>query len=867
MDSPAVQHATSAAPSDPLRAPRPPSHRLPPSPPSTDSSHKHTPEDSSATHTTSGPTSSCSSSSPSSSSSSDTAIVSPSMPYARKSSSPSTSVGALSPLAPLPNEVFLLIVQQLTQVERTRLCLVSRSWATFLHNEPRLWPKLRIKLGDDDFGVAHFETWLRRASVSHTRHGGGLQQLTIVLSGQRTRLACYPLDRNLSDLEYVQRLQTIVDMVRHACLMRVPLPDGKTRLCSSLRHLKFISEPSTSVTVMLAHTLVQFARDPLLGDLDLLDMYFGTPLLPASWKALWSWPTVTTVSLRCGREMEGEHQLDFSSNWCLQPPGGPLSSHLYALEHISMRGIVIVPFDSTPMVMPTLTTIVLVDVDLKGMSIYAVVKAARHTLVHLELREVSIGEVTSQDAVIDHRRCIEQHDPHLLAELRELQTNGHFREFGVIWRDEAIDDDGEVIPADPTPIILPVLRSLILQSEITLPIFTSLDSVDTGTDDQWLPTPFLLMPSLESADLIGLTIDAHDAAADETRNLLVVLGLCAPYLTSLSVTECDYDETSLAYCLMALKTTLCSLVLYDTTTSDQLIANLARLAPTLETLDVQHCKDISAQGVARLVEVIREQSGGLHKLSTVRIDHPQTRDVADLTAYEWLDFIGALCRDETDYESLGPRRYTAEWFMWKKDGKLDVMHPYKERMRLEEELVRQQQEAQRLRAQSFAVAQSPREAQGSHSGGAIARNGIASPPMWHRNPLAGPGHTPGPALPRGAGLAELAALQQQRFQLQETSQAGSMTWVGISLQGIPMGAVGYAPRVQGAPPTPVTPSTAHLHDPISDRADAGRLSSQSVNPTIVDTDEFDLFDGADVADDSLSDDDDLDYLEYAEPAQ
>ncbi|SCV68736.1 BQ2448_857 [Microbotryum intermedium] len=882
MDSSAVQHATSAAPSGPLGAPSQASHHLPPSPPNTDSSNKHTPEDTSATRTNSGPASSSSSSSPSSSFSSDTAIVSPLMQQARKSASPSASVAALSPLAPLPNEVFLLIIQQLSQIERARLCLVSRSWANFLHNEPRLWPKLRVKLVDDDFAAVHLETWLRRASVSHTRHGGGLQQLTIVLPGQRTRSACcYPLDRNISELEYVQRFQTIVDMVRGACLMHIPLPDGKVWVCSSLRQLKLVSEPSTSVTVLMAHTLAQFARDPLLGDLDLtahaeasiyhrLDMYFGTALLPASWKALWSWPNVTTVVLRCARETEGAHQLDFSSNWCLQPAGGPLPSHLYALEHISMRGIMIVPFDSTPIVMPALTTLALVDVDLKGMSIYAVLKAARHTLAHLELREVSTGELRSQYAVTDHRRCIDQQDPHLLAELRGLQSNGHFQEFGVIWRDEAIEDDGEVIPADPTPIILPVLRSLILQGEITLPIFTSLDSVDTGTDEQWLPTPFLLMPSLESADLIGLTIDAHDAAADEGRNLLVVLSLCAPYLTNLSITECDYDDTSLCYCLMTLKTSLRSLVLYDTTTSDQLIASLARLAPTLQALDVQHCNDVSAQGVARLVEVIREQSGGLHKLSNVRIDHPQTRNLADLAAYEWLDFIGALCRDETDYESLGPRRNSAEWAMWKKEGKLDAQHQYKERMRLEEELLRQQQETHRLHAQSFAAAHLQRGAQGLHRGvtiGASSRNGSAPPPAWHRNPLAGPGHTPGAGLPRGPGLAELAALQQQRFQLQQMSQAGAMTRVGISLQGIPMGAIGYAPRVEGAPPTPVTPSTAHLHEPIDYRAEARRSNAQVVNPTTVDSNDVDLIDGADASDDFDSGDDELDYLEYADPAQ
>ena len=369
------------------------------------------------------------------------------------------------------------------------------------------------------------------------------------------------------------------------------------------------------------------------------------------------------------------------------------------LRILSIEGAIISEELILPMGFPVLTHLTLHNVRWQGKTIFRLLRLARRTLTHLELCDFSFDPANDEEEEFDC--CINERDPDLI--------DGHI---------EYTDPRDPDIP-QPPPIILPSLLSLTLTGS-TPPLFTNLQFLENDVDVEEWPTPIFLMPKLVRAHFDDLQVDP-ETFEDYTLSPLPTFGRNAPNVEHLAVTTCIVSDEAVFSCLAAMSARIRSLDFYDSSVSDTLLSRLPHLTPRLAILDVRQCNDVTCQGIARLVEVLRHLNDeGEFGLKEVYVEQPQYSDY-DWRAYRWLDFIGVLKRDDSDWEGKGPsdEKERREWI---REGKKDMLWEWKEAMKKKDE---QEAEMRRLAA-AQQLEMLKNQVGGSGSSSMVASGGAAS---------------------------------------------------------------------------------------------------------------------------------------------
>lgn len=401
------------------------------------------------------------------------------------------------------------------------------------------------------------------------------------------------------------------------------------------------------------------------------------------------------------------------------------------LREIVLRDVRIVGDTEIPP-LPALSHIAVNSVYWENRSYYLLVRMARKTLERLELVSMMFQDLS--DPGEDFNEYLDIRDPDMLDPLPPPYA-----------RDP-------VFSSLPLPIYLPRLRCLRLNG-----LSPALWSPEYGSDDPNeyvdLPTPYFVMPGLVECDLSEIMIDLIDELEPSVAPL-AVLGKVAPSIRDLCLHGVVTDDRCLFACFYQMHGRLLRLDLSDSSASDHFICRLPDLTPMLRELDVRGCPDISVQGVARVVEVIRQiHDEGQSKLSRVWIDPPaEDEGWPEFQAYEWLAFLEILQRHEYDYEGDGPTD-PKERRKWVRRGKLDVMHEFKAKYAAWE----------RAQAARRAIAEKQAAAAGSSSRTAGLSSSQAAPltalalPQLPRNSTV----VPSSMLPSTPAMA--ARLQQASF--------------------------------------------------------------------------------------------------------
>ncbi|GAA5859783.1 hypothetical protein JCM1840_006452 [Sporobolomyces johnsonii] len=685
---------------------------LPPSPPMTDSSTK------------SSPPSLLSVVSPG-------AETPPHSPNTYRSASPRHS-----PLPPLPSEVFLTILRYLPAADHLRLCLVSRAWYSFLTNEPHFWSSLALRLEEDEMPMVL--RWCDRATRNGrngSKTGGGFRTLTCTLGAfwDRRRQFFSPM----APIDVVrQRFAEALGLAEQASVVvdqrGAPVQQAPGAKLSTLETLILCLQPNSLDVAYVMFELGMMASRPLFESLQHFVLSARFPGLALRKRILTMFPKVKTLSIDVPTVSEHVHLVEGSRGWTWQhaPARSDPVESLDYLHSLRLCGVSVAADLYFP-ALPALTSLRLQDVRWQGKSLFLLLRLARRTLEVLECNDLVLEEV--DDEMADWSEFVDVREPHLV--------DDH------VFSDSTSDHDGSF--DEPAPIVFPCLRTLHL-SGMTPPLFASLEYYETSSGSEYLPTPVFVMPRLALVYLDELSVD-HETIIDDSLAPLPVLGRNAPVVEHLVLTNCIMSDLSVFTCLAGMSARITHLNFFESTVSDLLLAKLPDLTPHLKFLDVRGCAEVTIQGVARLVEVIRSRSDeGRYHVDEVMVDPPQWSD-HDWIAYRWLDFVGVLRRDDFDFEGLGPRD-PGERQKWIRVGKRDVQWEYKlklaEKERLEEEARRLQ--AEKLRAFMAARGTSSSGGGSSRGGGGggvggvyTADNGSAVfriPPLSSTTPSATPSH-------------------------------------------------------------------------------------------------------------------------------
>ena len=393
----------------------------------------------------------------------------------------------------------------------------------------------------------------------------------------------------------------------------------------------------------LAHVLTPRSSDSL-------DVYANIPHLPLGEHFLSMFPTLSRLAVR-----GAPHKPNAFGQWTWTHPDADADLEpLRDLRELVLRDVRIAGETAIPP-LPALTRFLVHNTCWENRSYYLVIRAARKTLERIELHSLLAKEIDEPD--VDFHEYLDIRDTALLDPLPPGFQN----------------DD--MFSAPPLPICLPRLTRLRVTG-----ISPVIWSPEYGSDDPSeyadLPSPFLVMPNLEQCDLTEITLDAIEEL-EPAIGPLSVLGKLAPNMRSLCLHGVITADIALQACFYEMHGQLTHLDLSESSASDQIICSLPGLTPMLRELDVRGCPEISVQGVARVVELIRRyHDEGQSKVERVWIDAPSDASWAEFQAYDWLAFVDVLQRDEYDYEGAGPddphqRR------KWIRRGKLDTMHEYK----------------------------------------------------------------------------------------------------------------------------------------------------------------------------------------------
>lgn len=412
------------------------------------------------------------------------------------------------------------------------------------------------------------------------------------------------------------------------------------------------------------------------------------------------------------------------------------------LRNLFIQGAIISQEIIIPAGLPVLTHLTLDNVRWEGKGIFKLLRLARRTLTHLELYNFSFDP--AQDEAEEFDCCIDERDPDLIDDIEYTDLR---------------DPDNP----QPAPILFANLLNLKLAGT-TPPLFANLQFLENEVDVEEWPTPIFLMPKLIRAQFDDLHIDP-ETFEDYTLSPLPTFGRNAPHIQRLVLTSCIVSDDAVFSCLAAMSARIRLLDFYDSSVSDALLSRLPYLTPRLAHLDVRQCPDVTCQGVARLVEVLRQLNDeGELGLKEVWVEPPQYSDY-DWRAYRWLDFIGILKRDEVDWEGTGPKNWK-ERREWIKEGKKDSAWEFKEAMKKKDEedaLIKKMAAAQQLEMLKNQVGGSGSSSM-VPSGGPASYSKISMPNAFARPPPH-PNYTFPPSstfvLP---GLPDVSTQQYQRQQ-------------------------------------------------------------------------------------------------------
>ncbi|GAA5950935.1 hypothetical protein JCM3765_004633 [Sporobolomyces pararoseus] len=583
-----------------------------------------------------------------------------------------------SPLPPLPPEVFLSVLRFLPHRDQLRACLVSRSWNTFIVGEPSFWSSAVVSLGDGN--LDEFQLILCRASGNGNKKREGVKRLRIIQQGwqdKRTHKwhSAVPQEVAISCLQYIFHLanQAATSLVNNHYLA-----DPLTGKFSTLRHLYLDIYPNNLTTVHLLHELgkLSVSHEALLFNLETLYLYAAEPQVYLTRTILFLAPNVRVLTLKFPTIREAPGFRSFGKTWTWTLPDGQnnrrLRTRLNNLEELTIRGAVILEELILPASLPQLRKLTIKKVTWVGKTLFRLLRMVRHTLEHLKVIDLAFDPV--RDVARDWEENVDIRDPELADNIQPVRGRTGY-------------DDPEF--EDPLPILFTRLESIELGGS-TPPLFSDLIYTEIDNELEEYPTPFFLMPQLRSATLDETDIDPEGLDYIEPPPL-IFLGRHAQNLEQLKLTSCIVQDEVVFGCLAAMSARITLLDFYYTSISDQLLSHLPRLTPNLRHLDVRGCRDVTWQGVARLVEVIREIGDeGKHRVEEVYVDSPQ-RSHYDTRAYRWLDWMGILRRDEDDYEGNGPLDESLRR-VWIKEGKMDVEWEHKKLLKQIEE--REQAEKQ-----------------------------------------------------------------------------------------------------------------------------------------------------------------------------
>ncbi|GAA5856256.1 hypothetical protein JCM8547_000840 [Rhodosporidiobolus lusitaniae] len=598
------------------------------------------------------------------------------------SNSPSA---ALSPLPPLPIELFFSVLHFLPQDDIERLLYVSRSWYNCIAGEPSLWHTLSAELNRDD--QARIDLFCRRANVngSGKRSHGGIKTLRLSLRSLWTGTSYGDI---VSDKYAVQRMNEIFEAVHeasvpHNAFDRQPHEAAQHRApTSSLRTLFVNLAPNTLASAVVLHHLAKWARISVCFDLEHLRIHAALPGFKLDNRVLRMWPRLVTLDLQFNWNRGRYAKRVDVDPWSWQPDVQPSRTEewfsLDRLEILKIANAEIADFEIP--YLPSLKHLSLEDVGWEGRAFFFFLRLARKTLETLYCSNFRFDPV--EDEYEDWSHWVDIREPDLV--------DGHL--FSTSDGDQQMDD---LLP-EPAPIILPKLRQLTL-SDQTVPLFASLEAFELNPDESDpLATPILVMPVLDEVLLDEIPLEPEYGQFDESYNPLVSLGRSAPQLHKLRIHRILVADVPLHCCLAALSVSLTDLDLFETLVTDHFIVRLPEIAPLLKRLNVVGSTEITCQGVARAVEVMRvRHDEGESKIEQVWVDPPAgNSDPACRRAYAWLDFVGVLQRDEDDFEGLGPVGNPGKMAKWVKEGKKDAMWLLKEKLAELEEKARKEREKQ-----------------------------------------------------------------------------------------------------------------------------------------------------------------------------
>ncbi|GAA5892154.1 hypothetical protein JCM6882_005712 [Rhodosporidiobolus microsporus] len=628
----------------------------------------------------------------------------PHSPQVRSSHSSSPSA-ALSPLPPLPTEVFSLVLSFLDQQDLERCLLVSRSWHTYVEGNPSLWHTVEAHLDLDD--QRRVNRICGRANVNGRRSTGGIRTLKIVLRAQTYNGRLVEL---ITPERAEARLGEVLASVFAASVLNGTVdrpPDPRRRPHSTVTTLTLSFRPNTFIALQLLHKLGQLADTPLFANLKHLNIYANLPHFQLRQHVLRIFPQLSSLHISVvSASNRSLFEVRCNNDWTWQPRQSPALASpgsLDRLRHLALHDVWV--SDLHVPLLPQLKHLDLHRVTWEGRALFYLLRIARTTLETLSCIDLRFEQ--ADDEFEDWQLFVDVRD-------QSLVDGCAFPE----------DDDAALEPDyEPAPIVLSSLRTLHLAGK-TLPLFVSLNAFETTPESELLPTPSLFMPALTTAILDEITLEPENGSLDDAMSPLAMLGRLAPQLRYLDVRSTSASDVELQCCLTAINGSIHHLDISETMVSDHLIVRLPNVAPELKVLDVRNCGDITCQGVARAVEVIRMRNDeGLTKVESVFVSPPENdADPACWLAYRWLDYVGVLRRDEYDFEGDGPVDSAVARRRWIKQGKEDAAKEFKVAYAVWE---REQQEKRlRERAALLAVQQA---AGAVGTGGSASRAGLVQP--------------------------------------------------------------------------------------------------------------------------------------------
>ncbi|GAA5901594.1 hypothetical protein JCM8208_001551 [Rhodotorula glutinis] len=647
-------------------------------------------------------------------------------PSRRPRCPPPTSPGAssnpsvvTSPLPPFPAEVFSNVLSFLSQKDAAPLCRVSRSWNHHISNDARLWSTLVTYLDSRDDDDMCRAVCLR---ASTTAGGGGIRVLRLVLGSVRDphgrRVDTWPKDA------VVEQARRVLDLVAQASVSVSAVAHGPSaaamppRTCSSLRTLDVELFPNTSTSLYVLDLIAKQSRAPIFSNLREARFQVAAPDFDLSGSFLKMFPTVTTFEFKAEQTTYTTVPIPVG-HWAWENPHSHAVPSLDHLETLKLSHVWVGEDIDLPR-LPSLKRLELHDVKWDGSAIFLLLRLARRTLECIIADRVQFEP--AHDAADNWLEYVHVKDTSLV-EAGDLASPFH----------QTMNES--------VPILLPVLRHLEIHGP-TPAFFATLETAEASTsyDDDYFPTPILRMPVLDRC--IMSAVDVDSLFEDEALGALAVLGRNAPLVTHLELNSIVTSDWQMHCCLASMSAKVTTLDLYHSTITDWLIAKLPHLVPSLKYLDVRCCEEVTPQGVARMVEVIRDLNDeGQSKVEKVFLDRPTGRStLSAVAAYRWLDFVGVLQRDESDYEGAGPLYNVEARRKWLKEGKKDRQWETKEfwAQREAEQRERERVALERARAAGLFVGGSGASGGSSSRGGGDVGSSAAGPCVSFAPPREGP---------------------------------------------------------------------------------------------------------------------------------